>query len=280
MSPAGSTEAHAGRERLFGGLDLRARPIQATGLLFLPLPVPSGDHGGCLNAANDLAPKPMKTNCLTTLALAALAASTLTANASSVITSYETVTGPRDGNQAGPMWGQFITPDIGSTGGPHGTLYLQSLSYQAADDGTRQTAVVYLHAYSTFTTSGGGAVTGIGGFTAASTSTVDLGAISNNGTLTWDFAGNDAFDGATSYMFVASTSPTEVTFADTSSLVGSTYALDVGDLYAGGDSLRGNGGNTGWDQHFEATFDTVPEPSTAVLFGFAGLTLLLRHRRR
>ena len=233
-----------------------------------------------MNAANDLAPKPMKTNCLTTLALAALAASTLTANASSVITSYETVTGPRDGNQAGPMWGQFITPDIGSTGGPHGTLYLQSLSYQAADDGTRQTAVVYLHAYSTFTTSGGGAVTGIGGFTAASTSTVDLGAISNNGTLTWDFAGNDAFDGATSYMFVASTSPTEVTFADTSSLVGSTYALDVGDLYAGGDSLRGNGGNTGWDQHFEATFDTVPEPSTAVLFGFAGLTLLLRHRRR
>ena len=142
MSPAGSTEAHAGSERLFGGLDLRARPIQATGLLFLPLPVPSGDHGGCLSAANDLAPKPMKTNCLTTLALAALAASTLTANASSVITSYETVTGARDGNQAGPMWGQFITPDIGSTGGPHGTLYLQSLSYQAADDGTRQTAVV------------------------------------------------------------------------------------------------------------------------------------------
>ena len=233
-----------------------------------------------MNIVNNLAPKPMKTNCLTTLALAALAASTLTANASSVITSYATVTGARDGNQAGPMWGQFITPDVGSTGGPHGTLYLQSLSYQAADDGTRQTDVVYLHAYSTFTTSGGGAVTGIGGFTAASTSTVDLGAIAGDGTLTWNFAGNDAFDGATSYMFVASTSPTEVTFADTSSLVGSTYALDVGDLYAGGDSLRGNGGNTGWDQHFEATFDTVPvpEPSTAALFSLAGL-LFLRRRR-
>ncbi len=222
----------------------------------------------------------MRTYFLATLAFAALAASTLTANAATVITSYGTVEGARDGNQAGPMWGQFITPDIGSTGGPHGTLYLQSLSYQAADDGTRQTDVVYLHAYSTFTTSGGGAVTGLGGFTAASTSTVDLGAIAGDGTLTWNFAGNDAFDGATSYMFVASTSPTEVTFADTSSLVGSTYALDVGDLYAGGDSLRGNGGNTGWDQHFEATFDTVPEPSTAVLFGLAGLTLLLRGRRR
>ena len=222
----------------------------------------------------------MRTYFLATLAFAALAASTLTANAATVITSYGTVTGPRDGNQAGPMWGQFITPDIGAAGGPHGTLYLQSLSYQAADDGTRATGEVYLHAYSTFTTDGGGAVTGIGGFTAASTSTVDLGAIGPNGTLTWTFAGNDAFDGATSYMFVASTSPTEVTFADTSSLVGAAYALDVGDPYAGGDSLRGNGGNTGWDQHFEATFDTVPvpEPSTAALFSLAGL-LFFRRRR-
>jgi hypothetical protein len=269
-------------ESFFGLLDLRARQFQTTGLLFLPLPVPSGDHEGCLNAVSNLVPKPMKTNCLTTLALAALAASTLTANASSVITSYETVTGPRDGNQAGPMWGQFITPDIGSAGGPHGTLYLQSLSYQAADDGTRATGEVYLHAYTTFSTDGGGAITELGGFTAASTSTVDLGAIDPNGTLTWTFAGNDAFSASTSYIFVPSTSPTEVTFADTSSLVGAAYALDVGDLYAGGDSLRGNGGNTGWDQHFEATFDTVavPEPSTAGLFGFAGLTLLLRRRRR
>ena len=205
---------------------------------------------------------------------------TAKANTNSVITSYGTVTGPRDGNQASPMWGQFITPDIGAAGGPHGTLYLQSLSYQAADDGTRATGEVYLHAYTTFSTDGGGAITELGGFTAASTSTVDLGAIDPNGTLTWTFAGNDAFSASTSYIFVPSTSPTEVTFADTSSLVGAAYALDVGDLYAGGDSLRGNGGNTGWDQHFEATFDTVPEPSTAVLFGFAGLTLLLRGRRR
>jgi len=182
---------------------------------------------------------------------------TTKANTNSVITSYGTVTGPRDGNQASPMWGQFITPDIGAAGGPHGTLYLQSLSYQAADDGTRATGEVYLHAYTTFSTDGGGAITELGGFTAASTSTVDLGAIAGDGTLTWDFAGNNAFDGATSYMFVASTSPTEVTFADTSSLVGAAYALDVGDPYAGGDSLRGNGGNTGWDQHFEATFDTA-----------------------
>ena len=224
----------------------------------------------------------MRTYFLATLAFAALAASTLTANAATVITSYGTVEGARDGNQAGPMWGQFVTPDIGSAGGPHGTLYLQSLSYQAADDGTRQTAVVYLHAYSTFTTSGGGAVTGIGGFTAASTSTVDLGAIAGDGTLTWDFAGNDAFSAANSYMFVASTSATEVTFADTSSLVGAAYALDVGNPYAGGDSIRGNGNNSGWDQHFEATFDTaaVPEPSGVALFSLAGLTLLLRRRRR
>jgi len=180
------------------------------------------------------------------------------------------------------MWGQFVTPDTGaSPAGPHGTLYLQSFSYQAADDGTRVTGNVYLHAYTTFTTDGGGAITSLGGFTAASTSTVDLGAIGNNGTLTWNFAGNDAFDAATSYMFVASTSPSEVTFADTSSLVGSTYALDTGDPYSGGDSLRGNGGNTGWDQHFEANFDTdpVPEPSGVALLGLAGIAMIMRRRK-
>ncbi|MDB4624410.1 hypothetical protein OAE47_03315, partial [Akkermansiaceae bacterium] len=92
----------------------------------------------------------------------ALAASSLAANAASVVTSYGTVTGARDGNQAGPMWGQFVTPDIAAAPlGPHGTLYLQNFSYQAADDGTRTTGNVYLHAYSTFTTDGTGAITEI-----------------------------------------------------------------------------------------------------------------------
>ena len=83
------------------------------------------------------------------------------------------------------MWGQFVTPDTGaSPAGPHATLFLQNFSYQAADDGTRTTGSVYLHAYTTFTTDAGGAITGIGGFTAVSTSLVDLAAVANDGTMT------------------------------------------------------------------------------------------------
>ncbi len=217
-------------------------------------------------------------------AIAALAATSLAANAASVVTSYGTVTGARDGNQAGPMWGQFVTPDIGAApAGPHGTLYLQNFSYQAADniEGAAPTGSVYLHAYTTFTTDGGGAITGIGGFTAVSTSTLDLSTVTNDATMAWTFAGNDAFDAATSYIFVPSTSATEVTIADTSSLVGTNYALDTGELYTGGDSLRGNGANSGWDQHFEANFDTVavPEPSSSLLLGLAGLALMARRRK-
>lgn len=219
--------------------------------------------------------------------LAALAATTLAANAAVVTTSYGTVTGVRDTNQAGPMWGQSITPDQdASPAGPHGTLYLQNLSFQAADDGTRQTGTVYLHAYSTFTIDGTGAITSVGGFTAVSTTTVDLAAVGNNGTLSWDFSGSDAFNAATSYMFIASTQNTEVTIADTSSFVGSTYALDVngadiGYNYAGGQAYRGNGSTSDWDLEFDATWDTVavPEPSSTALLGLGGLALILRRRK-
>jgi hypothetical protein len=216
--------------------------------------------------------------------IAALTATTLAANAASVTTSHATVTGDRDGNQAGPMWGQFVTPEVGaSVAGPHGALYLQDFSYQAADNirNADPTAIVYLHAYTTFSADGSGAINGIGGFTAVSISTVDLGGVADNGTLNWSFGGGDAFDDATAYAFVLSTSASEVTMADTSSMVGTNFALDVGDLYTGGDSIRGNGSASGWDQHFEANFDTnaVPEPSSTVLFGLAGLALIIRRRK-
>ena len=214
--------------------------------------------------------------------IAALAVTTLAANATTVTTAYGTVTGARDGNQAGPMWGQFVTADIGATpAGPHGTLYLQDFSYQAADNFSG-TQTVYLHAYTTLTTSGTGAVASIGGFNAVSASTLDLTGVAGNGIMTWTFSGSDAFDAATSYIYVMSTSATEITIADTSSLVGSSFALDLGDNYGGGDAVRGNAAlDSGWDQHFEANFDTVavPEPSSTAFLGLGGLALILRRRK-
>jgi hypothetical protein len=136
--------------------------------------------------------------------------------------------------------------------------------------------------YTTFTTSGTGAIASIGGFTAVSTSTLDLSGVADNGQMTWNFSGADAFDAATKYYYMMSTSATEVTIADTSSMVGSNFALDTGTSYTGGESVRANSGlDSGWDQHFEANFDTVavPEPSSTALLGLGGLALILRRRK-
>ncbi|MDB4541159.1 PEP-CTERM sorting domain-containing protein, partial [Akkermansiaceae bacterium] len=133
-----------------------------------------------------------------------------------------------------------------------------------------------------FTTNGSGAIASIGGFTAVSASTVDLSTVLNNGTLNWTFGGADAFDAATSHIFVMSTSPNEVTIADTSSMIGTNFALDLGNPYGGGDAVRGNAAlDSGWDQHFQANFDTVavPEPASSTLLGLAGLALVLRRRK-
>ncbi|MEJ6571043.1 MAG: PEP-CTERM sorting domain-containing protein, partial [Akkermansiaceae bacterium] len=215
----------------------------------------------------------------------ALAVTSLAANAATVKIGFGTVTGDRDAGQASPIWGQSATADYLSTpAGPHGTVYLNDFSYQAADDGTRTTGTVFLHAYTTFTTDeGSGAITNIDGFAATSTSTIDLGAIGNFGTMTWTFSGANAFVAETEYYFLMSTSATEVTIADTSSMKTAAFALDIPGSYDGGEAFANNSVDTSsWDQHFEANFNTdssVPEPSSTALLGLGGLALILRRRK-
>ena len=215
----------------------------------------------------------------------ALAVTSLAANAATVKIGFGTVTGDRDAGQASPMWGQSATADYLSTpAGPHGTVYLNDFSYQAADNGTRTTGTVFLHAYTTFTTDGDGAIVSIGGFTAKSTSTIDLSGVADNGQMTWNFSGADAFDAETKYYFLMSTSDEEVTFADTSSMKTAAFALDTASTsYFGGEAVRANAAlGSNWDQHFEANFNTdssVPEPSSTALLGLGGLALILRRRK-
>jgi hypothetical protein len=214
----------------------------------------------------------------------ALAVTSLAANAATVKIGFGTVTGARDAGQASPMWGQSATADYLSTpAGPHGTVYLNDFSYQAADDGTRTTGIVFLHAYKTFTTNGDGAIASIAGFAATSTSTIDLGAIGNDETMTWNFSGADAFVAETKYYFLMSTSDTEVTIDNTSSMKTAAFALDTTSTYDGGEAVRANAAlGSNWDQHFEANFNTVssvPEPSSTALLGLGGLALILRRRK-
>ena len=163
-------------------------------------------------------------------------------------------------------------------------MYLNNFSYKAANNGTRTTGTVFLHAYTTFTTDeGSGAITNIDGFAATSTSTIDLGAIGNFGTMTWTFSGADAFVAETEYYFLMSTQNTAVSMLDITSMKTAAFALDIPGSYNGGEAFAKNSSNTsGWDQHFEANFNTVssvPEPSSTALLGLGGLALILRRRK-
>ena len=207
----------------------------------------------------------------------ALAVTSLAANAATVKIEYGNVN-DSSGGSAGNMWGQSAKTPAGPP------VYLNNFSYKAANNGTRTTGIVFLHAYKTFTTVGAGAIATIAEFAATSTSTIDLGAIGNFGTMTWTFSGADAFAAETEYYFLMSTQNTEVTLADTSSMKTAAFALDTTtSTYEGGKAFANNSVDTSsWDQHFEANFNTVssvPEPSSTALLGLGGLALILRRRK-
>lgn len=217
--------------------------------------------------------------------LAALAATSLAANAAQVITSNGTVSGADDANQAGPMWGQQITVNVGADtadGSITSTVYIEELSYQYSSSASGGIPGDFMHVYSDFVTDGTGAITSIGSLIAVGTATI--GTPTGGDQLTWTFSGglDAAIDKSTQYMFVSASDAVAGTVGNgLGNLIGGGYELATNDPYAGGDSLRGNGGNTGWDQDFELKTNTVavPEPSSSALLGLAGLALILRRRK-
>ena len=104
--------------------------------------------------------------------IAALAATTVAANAAQVITSYSTVAD--DGtvnNQAGPMWGQGITVNVGADtadGSITSTVYIEELSYQYSSSNSGGLPGAFLHVYDGFAIDAGGGITGLGNLVAVS----------------------------------------------------------------------------------------------------------------
>ena len=219
--------------------------------------------------------------------IAALAATSLAANAAQVITSNGTVSGADDANQAGPMWGQQITVNIGADtadGSITPTVYIEELSYQYSSSASGGVPGDFMHVYSGFVTDGTGAITSIGTLIAVSND-ANFGTLAGGDQLTWTFGGDaaDAISKSTQYMFVSASDTTAGTVGNgLGNLVGGGYELATTNPYSGGDTLRGNGGTTGWDQDFELKTNTVvavPEPSSTALLGLGGLALILRRRK-
>lgn len=64
-------------------------------------------------------------------AMAVVAALVSVAGADVFTTSYGTVSGADDANQAGPMFGQGINLSVGTTSTLPATVYLQEISFSA-----------------------------------------------------------------------------------------------------------------------------------------------------
>lgn len=215
--------------------------------------------------------------------LAALAATSVAASAATVTTSYSTVSGPDDNNQAGPMWGQGITVNVGADtpdGSIPTTVYITELSFQYSSSNSGGLPGGYIHVYDNFATDGTGAITAIGNLVAVSNETT-FGALTGGEQLTWTFDGTAGIDKSTTYYYISAIDTTAATVGSNGNLIGAGYELDVGNPYSGGQAYRGNGGQSDWDMAFELKTETVPvpEPSSAALLGLGGLALILRRRK-
>lgn len=176
-----------------------------------------------------------------------------------IATTYGTVDGADDADQAGPVWGQSITINVGSTindGAIPQTVGLRQVSFQTSGSGQPAVKpVAYLHVYDGFGTDGNGAVTNIGNLMAISTNTVDFGVVSTLEEVTWYFA-DDELDKTTGYFYILATNTTAATMGDSSNLAGAGFELNTGNPYAGGQAWQANGFATDWDMEFEVVTTT------------------------
>lgn len=206
--------------------------------------------------------------------------------AQTFVTSYSTVTGINDNNQAGPMFGQSITVNVGADtadGSIPSTVYLQEISFQQTSSGTgASSGVAYIHVYDAFAVDGDDTPSTIGNLVAVSTTTVDLSIVAANAQMTWSFLGNDAIDKSSSYAYVLASNTTAATTSDSSNLLTTGFELDTGNPYTGGQAYRANGTTSDWDMAFELRTSAVavPEPGTfALLAGLAGICFIALRRR-
>lgn len=214
-----------------------------------------------------------------------------------ITSSYGTVSGADDNNQAGPIRGvsyKIVTtgtytnnagtaPNVhalSATDGTATTVEFQSLTWQRSGSATGiNTSALYLGIFSGLTVDASGNVTSIGSLVGASTNTVS--ATTANQSMTWSFNNVPLTVGATyQFVFLTTNTPTltsHVSFnAVELNVPGGTANLSETELVGGNASSVTN--RAAWEPVFSMTYNAVPEPASALLGGMA-LILLIGRRR-
>lgn len=227
---------------------------------------------------------------------AALTASSV--HGATLITStYGTVSGADDNNQAGPIHGvsyKIITtgtysnnggtaPNVhalSATDGAATSVEFQSLTWQRSGSTTGvNTGALYLGIFSGLTVDANGNVTSLGSFVGASTNTVS--ATTANQSMTWSFNNVPLTVGATyQFVFITTNTPTLTSEVSANALElnvpGGTANLAETELVGGNASSVTN--RAAWEPVFSMTYNAVPEPAAALLGG-VGILLLARRRK-
>lgn len=199
-----------------------------------------------------------------------------------IVTSHGTVEGSNDSNQAGPMFGQGITINVGADINdcdiPQ-TVFLQEVSFQASSSGFNASTkpVAYLHVYDNFGTDGTTAPSVVGNLIAVSTNALDFSTVSPLDTLTWQFAGN-TLDKSTRYHYVIAVGTTAATAGSSADLNPTAFELQIGNPYLGGQAWAANRFSSAaadWDFEFkvvtsgvDTTAPIVTPPSDVLLVAF------------
>lgn len=214
-----------------------------------------------------------------------------------ITSSYGTVSGADDNNQAGPIRGvsyKILTtgtytnnagtaPNVHSLSATDGTatsVEFKSLTWQRSGSTTGvNTGPLYVGIFSGLTVDASGVVTALGSFMGASTNTVS--ATTGNQSMTWNFNNIPLTVGSTyQFVFLTTNTPTLTSHVSFNGLElnvpGGAANLAETELIGGNASSVTN--RAVWEPVFSMTYNAVPEPASALLGGL-GLILLIRRRR-
>lgn len=225
------------------------------------------------------------------------------AQATTIVSSFGSISGLDNDNQAGPIRGvtyrilvngTYTNPSVTQGNSSSANSYtathalsatdpsapeveFQSLSWQASSSTAFAAGTYYVSIFSGLTVNASGTVTSLGTFVASSSNSLSAPAL--NSVMTWNFD-DPVLTVGSDYQFVFTSTATPTL---TSHVLTGQFELKTGtNLLAETSLVGGNAAGVtnrnSWEPVFSMTYNSIPEP-TSVLLASVGTLFLVRRRR-